>query len=150
MNPNVRFKEKAIDVTTNPVLIVGQNPGRQRKGSETCVVWEGNRSADLLAWVLDGQSNIYLTNVCNYQEITPERVAEGKGSLSRLIGDLQPSHVLCLGHWSYKHVIDLQANGLIPLNLWIAELPHPSWVARFNKDRSQYRETVIRYLNRLI
>lgn len=135
---NERFKEKSIYLGQNPTLIVGQNPGRQRKGEQTKTVWEGNRSSDLLNWVLDGQRNVYLTNVCNYQEMTPELVDEGMYDLSVLIVTLQPSVIICLGAYAHLAVASFE------MSYPIRKLLHPSYIVRFNKDRDEYKQKFLR------
>lgn len=129
-----RFAEKSIGKLNHPVLIVGQNPGRQRIGQQTGIVWEGNRSADLLKWVIGTKTNIYLTNVCNYREMTPKNVEEGLYDLKVLIDDLQPKKIICLGGYAYLKVKKLGFD--IP----IQKLPHPSFITRFNKDREFYKK----------
>lgn len=137
-----RFQEKSIgDITNHPALIVGQNPGRQRMNEMTGVVWEGNRSADLLLRTLAGQTGIYLTNICNYREMTPEHVKEGLYDLQKLIDALQPRVVICLGAYSHLGVRTLS------IKCPIIKLAHPSHIARFNKDREEYKK---RFTNALL
>lgn len=122
---------------------MGQNPGRQRRDERTETVWEGNRSADLVNWILDGQVNVYLTNVCNYQKVTPERVEEGMYDLRILISDLKPSVIICLGAYAHLAVASLD------VKYPIRKLLHPSYIVRFNKDRDEYRHKFLRAMNRL-
>lgn len=131
----VRFAEKSIGELDHPILIVGQNPGKQRKNEETSIVWEGNKSADLLKWVLAGRDNIYLTNICNYREMTPEHIQEGLYDLGILIEQLQPRQIVCLGGISYNYVSKL----FEWTDIDIVKLPHPSFIVRFQKDREQYK-----------
>lgn len=134
----VKFQVKYVGVTENPVLIVGQNPGRQRQGQQTGIVWEGNRSSDLLRWVLAGQSNYILTNVCNYREITPERVLEGLEDIMQLIRIHRPRIIICLG--GYAHVAMTNLDEVDYFEIQVRKLPHPSFIARFNKDREKYKK----------
>lgn len=145
----IKFRDKSIGTIDHPVLIVGQNPGRQRTGEKTHVVWEGNRSADLLEWVLKSQTNIYLTNICNYQDITSGRLEEGKYDLQVLVMQLEPSKIICLGQYSYDIVSEMYKQLLLwPVGITnIRKLPHPSWIARFNKDRLAYKKLFIDILN---
>jgi uracil-DNA glycosylase family 4 len=138
MTKDVRFKERTKGkIGDNPVLIVGQNPGRQRRGEQTNIVWEGNRSSDLLQWVIAGQDNIYLTNVCNYQEMTPERIEEGVYDLSVLISTLKPRVIICLGAFAHLAVAQLE------MKYPIRKFLHPSYIARFNKDRDEYKRKIL-------
>lgn len=145
IDENVRFKEKLLDPLAVPgtVLIVGQNPGRQRRNERTQVVWEGNRSADLVNWILDGQRNVYLTNVCNYQKMTPERIEEGVHDLSVLIITLQPSVIVCLGAFAHLAVAQLE------MSYPVRKLLHPSYIVRFNKDREEYKRRFLSAMDRL-
>lgn len=126
-------------VGKNPVFIVGQNPGKQRIGSDIGVAWEGNRSSDLLKWVIAGQDNLYLTNVCNYRDMTSDNVNECIYDLIDDINDMKPRKIICLGNYANQKVITLWANNHIPNDIKIVKLPHPSFIARFNKDREKYK-----------
>lgn len=141
MSSAKRFKEKSFFLGKHPVLIVGQNPGRQRKGEQTEVVWEGNRSSDLLLDVLKDQQNIYFTNVCNYQEMTPERISEGQYDLKVLIEQLEPRLIICLGAFAHLGVVALNTD--VPVRKFL----HPSFIARFNKDRNEYKRKILEVIN---
>lgn len=146
MTKDIRFAEKSIGAVLNhPVLIVGQNPGRQRAGEKTHIVWEGNRSADFLMWCLQDETNIYLTNICNYQEMTPERIEEGKTDLRVLIEQLEPKRIICLGGYSYDVVSRMYRDLLLwPVGIMnIHGLNHPSWIVRFNRDREEYKKELV-------
>lgn len=134
---NEKFKNKSIGVIKNPVLIVGQNPGKQRKNEQTFTVWEGNKSSDLLNYVIENQTNVYLTNVCNYQEMTPQRIEDGINDLRALIDELQPVKVICLGAFAHLAVCTLK------LNYDVKRLLHPSYIVRFQKDREAYKNDFI-------
>ena len=85
-------------------MVVGQNPGRQRKKDQTFTAWEGNRSGDLIQQVVVGIPNLYLTNVCNYQEMTPEHMAEGYSDLRVFFSENDVKKVVCLGLFAAEHV----------------------------------------------
>lgn len=137
----VRFKDKLIGDGNGPVtILVGQNPGRQRKSQQTYVVWEGNRSSDLLLEAISGAQNLYLTNVCNYQQMTDGKILEGLEHIRELVEDLEPRRVICFGQFAYSNVMSLG------MNVEVVKLPHPSWIVRFNKDRNLWSETLRSYL----
>lgn len=146
----VRFAEKSIGaIVHHPVLIIGQNPGRQRKGEETNIVWEGNRSSDFLMYCLLDYSNIYLTNVCNYQEITRETLNEGIYDLKILIEYLQPTHIICLGKFAEKYFNLIAAKGLsLEKPASVHYFAHPSYVLRFNKDVEEYKDKIVNIVSR--
>lgn len=128
---DLKFKPKFIKVKKKPVLIVGQNPGRQRSG-DTGVVWEGNRSAFLLEEALEDRKNIILTNVCNYQQVTPSRLKRGVSDVVDMVRDYRPRMVLCLGKLSYNE----SRQALNKSEMYnIQYLPHPSFVLRFYNDQ---------------
>lgn len=132
-----RFKDKFIRPRDGrPVLIVGQNPGKQRANQKTNVVWEGNKSSDLLMSIISDLENIYLTNVCNYQEMTDFQLEEGIIDLKKLIEALKPRVIICLGLFAKGHVQEME-----PISP-VVEFVHPSYVVRFNKDRNEYRESI--------
>lgn len=140
----VKFEIKRVGIKEHPVLIIGQNPGRQRQGEQTNIVWEGNRSSDLLRWVLSGHTNYILTNVCNYREITPDRVLEGLEDINALIRKYRPYKIICLG--GYSHVAISNLDDVDYYEIQVIKLPHPSWIARFNKDREKYKKLFTSHL----
>lgn len=121
------------------VMIVGQNPGKQRNGEQTGVVWEGNRSADFLLACLDGISGVFLTNACNYQDPSAEDLLEGSEDLRSAIEVWQPKRVICLGEIAYAAVDALE---IVPPSQ-ISVFFHPSFVVRFNKDKDGYKESLV-------
>lgn len=135
----MKFEDKPISIFRRPVIVVGQNPGRQRKGQETGVVWEGNRSADFLMDVIERYelSNLYLTNICNYQDMTTDRLLEGVLDFIDTCVKLQPRKVVALGKIAY----DTLSVGKPPLP--VQYVPHPSFILRFNKDRQAYTRQLI-------
>lgn len=132
----VEFDDWRVGKGLNPVFIVGQNPGTQRKGQQTNTVWFGNRSADLLWDVIDGLEPIYLTNVCNYQRMTRKRVQSGIKCLRDKIKQEQPRKIIALGEFAQAGV--LAAKPDCP----VVSYPHPSYIARFNRDKRAYREAI--------
>lgn len=137
----VKFQDKQINVTENPVLIVGQNPGRQRNNSKTFVNWEGNRSADFLAWCIEGLDNLYLTNACNYQQMTEDRITEGSVELRAKIDVLKPKRIITLGEFASFIVADINPD--VPITHFF----HPSFMVRFNKDKGEYKEQIRRAIS---
>lgn len=136
---STKFKTKQIMLGKSPVFIVGLNPGKQRKGHETGVVWEGNRSGDYLTDVLERYEvvNVYLTNICNYQKPDEEKSLEGVVDLVRDVERLRPRKIIALGDYVYAV---LSKN--CPVNL--VKVLHPSYVLRFNRDRSEYEKQLIK------
>jgi uracil-DNA glycosylase len=133
---HVKFRTKAINVKSGLTLIVGQNPGRQRNGCNTGVVWEGNRSGDYITQLLAEiqADNVYLTNVCNYQVMTAERIREGLNDIRDVILEFEPERIICLGDFSYKLIKSMD------VNVETVKLYHPSYVLRFNRDREEYKK----------
>ena len=133
-----KFQIKASNpLSPHPVMIIGQNPGRQRKAHQTGVVWEGNRSGDFITEVCEdyGLDNVILTNVCNYQEMTAERIEEGLNDIVNMTMMFQVRKFVCLGDFAYNH---LKTIGVDPI-----KLEHPSFILRFNRNREEY-------INRLV
>lgn len=130
----MKFATITINVTKNPVFLVGINPGRQRKSQQTHRVWEGNRSGDLIQEAIKGFDNLFLTNVTNYQdaELNDYRYGTGVTDLMKSIIKLQPRRIICLGVVPYLEVKKLQPN------CEIIKLYHPSYIARFQRDRETY------------
>lgn len=141
---DIRYEDVFIDVTKNPTIIIGQNPGNQRKGTFNGKCWHGNRSADLLRSVIDGSENIVLTNACQYREMTDKQAEDGQYDLSVLINELQPFKIICLGNYSFNVVKHLMQNGFIKCkngtSMSVYRLDHPSYIIRFNKDKPEWEE----------
>lgn len=114
------------------IMVVGQNPGRQRKSAQTFTAWEGNRSGDFMQEIVKGIPGLYLTNVCNYQEMTPERIEEGLSDLRAYYSENDVKKVVCLGLFAADHV---KKAGL-PVDVI---MHHPSFVLRFNKGKENYK-----------
>lgn len=142
----MKFKDVLVNVTARPVFIVGQNPGRQRKDQQTHRVWEGNRSGDYLMDIIERfeLSNVFLTNACNYQQWTDEHLAEGIDDLELNIQKYQPRRIICLGKKASDAInfIMMRDNVLIQ-HQDIIELPHPSFILRFNKDKTLYESALV-------
>ena len=142
VGPEIKSKVKMIGVTKNPVIIIGQNPGHNRDGTHTGIVWENNRSANLLLEALEDRQNLILTNICNYTEITEEYLFEGQNDIIKLYHDNKPFDIICLGEFSFQHIKMLIHNNLLKCNngsytrVW--KLHHPSYIARFNKDKEKW------------
>jgi uracil-DNA glycosylase len=128
----VKFKTVWVNVADNPVIIVGQNPGRQRFSKQDFTVWSGNRSGDLLTGCLTNCDNYVLTNVCNYQDMTEQNISDGLKDLQVMISVLSPRKIICLGNFAYDYVKSMT---LVP----VIKLEHPSYIARFNKDKADYK-----------
>jgi len=131
MQTKTKFKDKEWKLGVGPVFLVGQNPGKQRKGEQTGRVWEGNRSSDLLLQACLGKENLYFTNICNHQEIC-DKLLQEKMELRQKIIDYEPRLVICLGNFAYEHLTSLN------LNVETIGIQHPSYIARFNKDKEAY------------
>ena len=69
VGPEVKSKVKLIGKLKNPILIIGQNPGHNRDGTHTGIVWEGNRSANLLLEAIENRQNLILTKLNLWQTI---------------------------------------------------------------------------------
>lgn len=139
--PNDKLDIQLIGVGEHPTLIVGQNPGHNRDGTHTGKVWEKNRSARLLHESLDGRENIILTNICNYTEINQDRLIEGYNDISNLVYRYKPTRIICLGTYAYDHITAMCTARLIKphgFSIAIYKLNHPSYIARFNKDKDEW------------
>ena len=141
----LKFQDKQINVTTKPVMLVGQNPGKARTGPDTGIVWESNRSADLLNEIVEGISNLYLTNLVNYQIINPAVIEEGLEDLTQTIKTYSPSKIICLGGLSYRYVTKLVND--LGLDIPVFGLRHPSFIVRFNKDRDAYANELLELIS---
>ena len=129
-----KFSPVEIEITQNPVFIVGQCPGKQTKKRKTLKVWEGNRSGDLMQKIIKDFKNLYLTNAFNYYvkgKVTPEIIDTGESELVDAITTHKPKVIICFGDFAYKKVIDLTPIKAI-------KLVHPGYILRFNMDQSNY------------
>ena|SRR6478609_7162756 len=137
----IRQKERFIEVTEFPTLIVGQCPGRQRREDTVDYVFHGNRTGDFIEMVIEGKKNIILTNVVNYYEVgknflVNEKILQkGINELSSLIEKEKPYKIICLGNYAINAVKNLE-----PKNAIIYAIEHPSYVLRFQKDVNKYTD----------
>jgi uracil-DNA glycosylase len=130
------------------IIIVGQNPGHNRDGTNTGTVWEKNRSARLL-WSAIGESqNIILTNICNYTDMDEEKIHEGLTDLKDLMNEYKPAKVIVLGDFAYKWLkFSLYSSAYKPEEtVSVFKLHHPSYIARFNKGSEEWKKKVRRLL----
>lgn len=139
---DVEFKDKFTSPRRNQVMIVGQNPGRQRMKEKTGIVWEGNQSADLIIEAIRGlEDDVYLTNVVNYQEMDSKRIREGIFHLKRKINRLKPRKIIALG--AFSHVAVMSIGSEVP----VRKMLHPSFVVRFKKDKQEYIKELREHIN---
>ncbi len=128
-----KFEPKFIEVSSNPVIIVGERPNTTRDGSRFAL--QGNRTGDYVTEAILGFSNIILTNVTNYLYPGDFRkdttLGDGVLELMQLVETYQPSKIICLGGIAYEYA----PRG----NHKIIKLLHPSWVNRFmSSEREHY------------
>lgn len=128
-----KYQPLAFEVEERPIIVVGQNPGKTRKGKYSPYVWDGDTpTSNLLRNVVKPYTNLVLTNICNYQVMTKEHVTEGIEDLRKMIDELEPKKIICLG--SYAHL----AVASLSLDVPIVKVMHPSYIIRFNKNREEY------------
>lgn len=132
-SPALKLKTRSVGTLKNPVFLVGINPGHNRDGTHTGTVWEKNRSAVLLNEAIEGLTNLYLTNVCNYTTLTDEHLREGLSDLKNDISVYKPSQIICFGKEAFDHVLKLEPDSRI------IRIYHPSYIIRFNKDREAWK-----------
>lgn len=141
-----KFEAKSLGELNKPVFIVGQCPGKQRKDEQTRVVWSGNRSGKFISEILQGKTNIYLTNILNYHvdgAISDELVVKGISELQHDIEKLNPRKIICLGNFAGDTI-----KNKLPLKIYIpiVILNHPSYILRFNKDKNAYTRKLLNNL----
>lgn len=134
----MKYSNRLINVGENPIIIVGQNPGRQRGGVIDPTCWKNNRSADLLLEAIDGVDNIILTNICQYRDMTKDRIQEGVDDLKTLIDEVKPSKIIFIGELAYQKGINLCFKYYVPSKSFY----HPSYINRFGKDREEYKRNL--------
>ncbi len=134
----MKFKDYEINLSKNPIIIVGQNPGRQRKNDSTIngLSWNGNKSADLLFECIGDLDNLLLTNICQYQDMTEEKMYNGYIDLQKKIIKLKPKLIICLGGIAFNEVDTMD------VNCDVVKLLHPSYICRFQKDKASYRKNI--------
>ena len=131
----VKFQPYGTELAQGSItVVVGQNPGRQRNGEQNNVAWCGNRSGDLMMEVAARIPNLYLTNVCNYQEMNNDRIQEGLRDIRNFLLMNRVDKIVCLGLFAYENIKSIDT-GNIPVKVF----HHPSFVLRFNKNPEQYK-----------
>lgn len=136
----IKYKTKNTGITANPIFIVGMCPGKQRKKNQTRIVWEGNRSGDLMTRIIRGKKNLFLTNAFNYYvdgDVPENIIDEGKFDLLEDIYRYNPRKVLCFGEVARKTIKELDVVKC-PIKLF----KHPSYILRFNLDKEKYIKEV--------
>ena len=129
-----KFQSKKIG--NGETFLVGMCPGHQRKKDATNIVWEGNKSGDLMQDIIKSFNNIYITNIFNYytdSTISRELIDEGLNELKVDITNLKPKKIICFGNFAFKEVNNLQLK-----NVEITKVVHPSYILRFNMDKIKY------------
>lgn len=120
------------------VFIVGQCPGSQRSKDKNFKVFHGNRTGDFVEEVLQGKSNIYLTNAFNYyvwqEDDLKPYVETGYVELKADVDRLKPRKIVCLGTAAHKQVARLK------LGIPVITIKHPSYILRFSGDKSDYKK----------
>lgn len=131
------FTNRLIRVANNsrPVMIVGECPGKQRKKDQTFEVFHGNRTGDFVEKMIEGFTNLILTNVCNFQKPhTYRETAYQIRQLKILILEHNPHKIICLGAIAQMVVRDLGFS--------ITGFSHPSHVLRFNLQPEEYLKKI--------
>lgn len=139
----MKFKDRYIEVTERPCLIIGERPGKQRKNDQNGEVFHGNRSGDFIEKVIEGKTNIVLTNVQQVYypgslRLKGKEHSDGIVSLYNLISRVNPKLIICLGQYAS------QSLEMMPFqrDCKVISLPHPSWTLRFNKSQKPYHEAL--------
>ena len=108
----ILFKPREINVTNNPVFIIGMSPGKQRRKDCNKEVFHGNRTGDFVEQIIEieGINNIFLTNVLNFtvgEPIKEKYIKDGLEELSDDLKRLKPYKVICLGNFAHLSVSKL-------------------------------------------
>src|SRR5574343_483225 len=132
----IKYKIKKIEVTENPIIIIGMCPGKQRSNFKTGVVFEGNRTGDLVLKIIEGRKNIILTNIFNYEKEykCKEIIRDGLLDIVYLIREHYPKKVIILGQFAKDHAMYIMKY----YKIHHVFLKHPSYIIRFNKDLKKY------------
>jgi uracil-DNA glycosylase len=145
-----KMKPRFIDVTANPIMIVGERPGKQRKKSKVDYVFHGNRTGDFIEKAISGHTNLILTNGINLYskaDITNDRLYQHKGQkeLMKLINDYNPKKIICLGNFAELQIYKIYGAAKLPFEL--IKLAHPSYVLRFNIEVAEYAKKLKKALS---
>lgn len=143
----IKFSPIEIEITKNPIFIVGMYPGRQKP--LTKIVWQGNRSGNFLYDLMPNFSNVFITNITNYSidgyEVTQDMIDDGMKELQADIDKHQPKKIICLGKFTSKHVRELKLDP----NIVIVDMNHPAYLLRFNdaKMLESYKQRLLEAIN---
>jgi uracil-DNA glycosylase family 4 len=132
----MKLRPKKIRIT-NPskiVFIVGQNPGNKQGEDE---VFYPSRTGNLIDEVISNKDNVYLTNICNYQDLTPSNILKGLADLLNDIENLKPYKIILLGRVA-KVNFERKVMKYIDESIYVVYAHHPSFVLRFNKGKELY------------
>ena len=151
-DPSIKFELRRVGSAANPIFFVGVAPGRQRKKEQTRKAWEGNKSSDLMNDATKHCKNAVYTNISNEYiptrkiSIDDDAIIAGSKKLASLILHYKPHKILLFSTFTArafkKHV---QSNAQLSThieNTAIIELQHPSYVLRFNKDKTAWIKEV--------
>lgn len=140
----MKKQPKLINVSLEPIIIIGEKMGKQRKGKDKCAL-EGNRTGDFVHEAIGDKQNIILTNIVNYYyegKFNPgKHVVEGLEDLQELINFYEPCKIICLGTISYGYMKALK------IKCPVVHLPHPSFINRFLS--SQRQDYILKLRNEL-
>lgn len=134
--PEVKAVPRNVGMKKDPIFIIGQNIGHEGDGSHTGTVWEKNKSALLVNEIIGDRENLFLTNICNYTVVTPDRLREGIEDIKTAMLIYGCKKVICLGSIAYQNLI------MFDTKARIVHFAHPSFIIRFNKDRDKYIRTM--------
>jgi|SRR5205085_7637243 hypothetical protein len=136
------MENRFIAVKASPTIIVGECPGRQRQRNANNQVFHGNRTGDFIEALIEGKSNIILTNANNFP--ASQSTAQGAFELLSLILKYQPKKVILLGRKA-RLALDL----VIDPTMRFFEtkcFDHPSYRLRFNRNVEEYRQELLKEL----
>lgn len=140
----IKFKPKFIGLIENPIIIVGEKPGRTRDNSTYSL--QGNKTGDFIDEAIGNKTNIILTNIVNHfyhGKFDDQYVGEGVLDLMNLIETYTPRKIITLGEHAKKWTLSI-----VDIKCPIISMSHPSWINRF---QSKYRHEYIKFLaNELI
>ena len=140
----MKYKPLKIDIKFHPIFIVGQNPGK-RGFNDSPYAWDGaTRTSNFVRECIQGHHNLYLSNVCNYKDLTIPHVEEGVEDLKRDIKRYMPRKIICLGAFAFDYVSKI-VNPESGIKVY--RLAHPSYVLRFNYGVEAFKEEIKRILN---